>query len=98
MPFLVDISLLMVPSSTTLAFVKTATSSKTKMQQSKLDLERKETVKEEEEEEVVESVPLLVALPQEMEEIAGRLIRSPQRTVAAVSVHFQATAIMGTCL
>ena len=68
------------------------------MQQAKLDLEEKETEKEEEEQEqeVGESVPLQVVLPQEIEEIAGRLIRSLQRTVA-VSVQPQATAMMGMC-
>jgi len=86
----------MAPSSTTLAFVKTTTTSnkKTKMQQAKLDLEEKETEKEEQE--GGESVPLQVVLPQEMEEIAGRLIRSLQRTVA-VSVQLQAKAMMGMC-
>ena len=88
----------MAPSSTTLAFVKTTTTSnkKTKMQQAKLDLEEKETEKEEQEQEGGESVPLQVVLPQEMEEIAGRLIRSLQRTVA-VSVQLQAKAMMGMC-
>ena len=67
------------------------------MQQAKLDLEEKETEKEEEQDqEVGESVPLQVVLPQEIEEIAGRLIRSLQRTVA-VSVQLQATAMMGMC-
>ena len=64
------------------------------MQQAKQDLEEKETEKEEQE--GGESVPLQVVLPQEMEEIAGRLIRSLQRTVA-VSVQLQAKAMMGMC-